>query len=155
QGSGIFVTAADAGQEPRVNVYNSKDGSLKFSFLAYDQSFRGGVRVALGDVNGDGTKDIITGAGPGGGANVKVFSGVDGTLLNSFFPYDPSFAGGVFVAADDFAGDGFADIVTGAGFGGGPHVKIFSSTANGLDTINPIASFFAYGAQFTGGVTVA
>jgi hypothetical protein len=55
------------------------------------------VRVAAGDVNGDGRADIITGAGPGGGPHVRVFDGATLAELDSFFAYNPLFGGGVFV----------------------------------------------------------
>ena len=152
------------------------------SFFAFDPAFAGGVNVAAGDVTGDGVADIITGAGPGGGPHVRVFSlaggvadggrellrirpGVRGrrqrggrgrdrrrrgrdhhrggpgggphvrafslaggvvTEVASFFAYNPAFPGGVTVAAGDVTGDGVAEIITGAGPGGGPHVRAFS-----------------------------
>src|SRR5207249_11523113 len=115
----------------------------------YDTAFRGGVTVAAADVNGDGTDDIITGAGPGGGPHVKVFDGASGALLASFFAYDAAFHGGGFVAGGDVDGDGEAEIITGAVPGGGPHVKVF--TGGGA----VLASFVAYEAAFGGGVSVA
>ena len=46
---------------------------------AFQPNFTGGVRVATGDINGEGTPDIITGAGAGGGPHVKIFDGSDKT----------------------------------------------------------------------------
>src|SRR5204862_1593 len=78
---------------------------------------------AVGDVDGDGLKDIITSPGPGGGPLVKVYRGRTLTLLASFYAYNPAFRGGARVAALDVIGDGRAEVVTGAGPGGGPHVR--------------------------------
>ena len=80
---GIFVTGADAGGGPDVKVFNARTGQLRFSFFAYDANFTGGVRVAAGDVNGDGVPDIICAAGPGGGPNVTIFDGQSGQMLGA------------------------------------------------------------------------
>ena len=55
-----------------------------------------------------------------------MFSGADGTRLFSFFAFNPAFSGGVTVAVGDVNGDGFGDIIVGAGPGGGPSVSVFS-----------------------------
>ncbi len=146
------ITGADAGGGPHVRVFNAADGSQLLGWMAYATQFSGGVRVAAADVNADGMADIITGAGTGGGPHVRVLSGSDGTLLADFFAYAANFAGGVYVAAGDVNGGGLADIVTGAGAGGGPHVKAFGVQPSGLMTR---VSFFADEAEFRGGVTVA
>src|SRR5437870_1458132 len=95
----VFVTGADAGGGPDVNVFNAADTKQPLlHFFPYDTAFTGGVRVAAGDTNADGQAEIITAAGVGGGPNVAVFNGVTGQELASFFPYDIGFAGGVRVA---------------------------------------------------------
>jgi ELWxxDGT repeat protein len=146
----LVAVGAGAGSTPRVRVYDAATGKLKFTLLAAPTGFRGGVRVAVGDVNGDGTDDVVTGAGPGGGPVVKVFDGRTGQLLRSFYAYVRAFTGGVYVAAGDLNNDGSADVITGTGAGGGPHVEAF----DGL-TGQVIRSFFAYASNFAGGVTVA
>jgi hypothetical protein len=145
----LFAVGAGVGGGPQVNVYNA-DGSLKFAIMAYDPRFTGGVRVATADLNGDGIPDIITAPGPGGGPDIRVFDGQTGALIQEFMAYDPRFTGGVFVAAGDINGDGVRDIITGAGFGGGPEVRVFS----GRNDV-PILSFFAFDPRFLGGVQVA
>lgn len=149
-----IVTGAGQGGQPLVRVFNGNTGALKFGFLAYGANFRGGVRVATGDVNGDGVADIITGPGAGTRARIKVFDGTTGAQLGgpvgSFLAYSSTFTGGVFVAAGDVNGDGHADIITGPGRGTGPRVRVFS----GVDG-SRLFNFFAYSSSFTGGVFVA
>lgn len=122
----IIAIGAEVGNRPVVRVIDSATGQTKFEFEAYESSFRGGVRVATGDVNGDGVTDIITAPGFTGGPLVKVFDGNTGAMLRAFLAYDAGFRGGVYVAAGDVNNDGFADIATGAGEGGGPHVRVFN-----------------------------
>ncbi len=144
---GFLAVGADAGGIPEVRLVNT-DGSVRGGFLAYDVGFRGGVRVAVGDVTGDGRVDVVTAPGPGGGPDVRVFDPTTGQLLRSFAPYDPDFRGGVNVDVGRL--DGRDVIVTGAGISGGPHVIAFDGP-----TLSPVTSFFAYEAGFIGGVTVA
>jgi FG-GAP-like repeat/FG-GAP repeat len=160
-----IVTGPDVGGGPHVRIFSGRalvgrGGPLMLAeFFAYPPSFTGGVRVAVADVDGDGFADVVTAAGPGGGPHVRVFSGralvgLGGPLeLASFFAYVPSFTGGVFVAAGDVNGDSFADVVTGADAGGGPHVRAFSG--GNPPALTSLASYFAYASDFIGGVRVA
>jgi subtilisin-like proprotein convertase family protein len=145
-----LVVGADAGGGPEVKVFNELTHQKLFDFFAYDSHFLGGVRVALGDVTGDGIPDIVTAPGPGGGPDIRVFDGATGQKIDEFMAYSPLFTGGVFVAVADVNGDGFADIITGAGAGGGPEVKVFSGKDGHV-----IWDFMAYSPFFNGGVTVA
>ena len=128
------------------------------SFFAYSPLYTGGVRVALGDVNGDGIDELITGTGVGGGPHIKVFNlqGGQPVEVASFFAFEPTFMGGVNISTGDINGDGLADIIVGAGAGGGPRVKVFSGAANYfVNATKPLMDFFVYDPAFTGGVTVA
>jgi large repetitive protein len=149
-GRADIITGAGPGATPWVRVWDGATFLEIASFFAYDPAFAGGVNVTSADVDGDGRADIITGAGPGGGPHVRVWSGVDSHEITGFFAYDPAFPGGVNVAAADIDGDGHADIITGAGPGGGPHVRVWS----GADT-HELTGFFAYDPAFPGGVVVA
>ena len=130
-------------------MFRGTDLSVAFDFFAYSPTFAGGVTVAVGDVNGDGFADIITGAGPGGGSHVKVFDGKTGSLRGSLMAFRQDFAGGVSVAATDADGDGKADIAVGAGPGGGPHVVLFDG-----ETFAQLSSTYAFDQVLGGGVYV-
>jgi hypothetical protein len=149
---------SDAGASPTVTI-TFQNGTF-VSFLAYAEGFIGGVRVALGNVDGGTDIELITGAGVGGGPNVKVFkinttTGAQ-TLQSNFFAFGgPTFTGGIYVAAGDTNADGFADVIVGAGAGGGPRVSVYAGSVTGVNTSAPINDFFAYASDFTGGVVVA
>jgi len=152
------AVGADAGGGPLVTI-TFPNGTYT-SFFAYASTFRGGVRVALGDVNGDGSTDVITGAGPGGGPQVNVYNVNAQTgavsLQSSFFAFSaPSFTGGVYVAAGHANGDAFDDVIVGAGAGGGSRVQVYAGSATGVVSSSTLNDFFAYSPAFTGGVVVA
>jgi len=151
-GDGVadIIAAAGPGGGPAIAIIDSQTGKVIESFFAFDPSFTGGVFIAVEDVNGDGFIDIIAGAGAGGGPEVRIFDGKTLNVLRSFYAYDQSFAGGVSVASIDFNHDGILDIVTGAGPGAAPHVKVFDGATNAI-----ISQWYAYPASFTGGVYVA
>lgn len=131
-------------------------------FLPFNAGFRGGVNVGTGNFDGDyNTPDsLITAAGPGGGPHVIIWNMkqlADGQIVtdgirDQFFAYDARFRGGVNVTAGDLDGDGRAELITGPGAGGGPHVKIWKEVNGRFQVAN---EFFAYDPRFTGGVNVA
>ncbi len=147
----LVAVGADAGFEPRVRVYDPT-GAVRFDFLAFDpQQFFGGVRVALGDVNGDGFADVIAGSGPGDPPLVRVFDGRTAGLIASFEPFESTFTGGVYVAAGDFTGDGKDDLVVTPDQGGGPRVRVLRGT-----DLAVVADFFAIDdPNFRGGARAA
>jgi hypothetical protein len=160
---GVFVATGDVTGDGRADVITGPGigfaGNVKVfdgvtrkeikAFEAYTASFAGGVSVATGDINGDGVADIITGSASAT-SHVNVFDATTGQLLRSFLAFEPSFSGGIFVAAGDVTGDGYVDIITGAGPGSSPHVKVFS----GVDGAT-VDSFLAFDPSHGGGVRVA
>jgi hypothetical protein len=128
--SGLLAVGPDAGAPPLVKAFDPVTHNLEFQFLAAPASFRGGVRVAVADVNNDGTPDVIAATGPGGGNRVEVVDGKTGLPLagplGGFQAFTSAESNGVFVAAADVDGDGRADIVVGSEAGGAGLVRVYS-----------------------------
>lgn len=127
------------------------DLATRKSLLGMDafDGFRGGVRVAVGDVSGDGVPDLVAVVGSGGPAHVKVFDGTNGQLRASFLAFDSTFTGGLSVAIGDVDGNGVGDIVVAPAANGPGHVKVFTGAGQQL------RSFYAFDPGFVGGVQVA
>ncbi|HET6575529.1 MAG TPA: VCBS repeat-containing protein, partial [Fimbriiglobus sp.] len=150
----VIAVGPEPGGRPFARMFRADTGATLLNLAPFGDAFPGGVRVAVGDLTRDGTPDLITAAGPGGGPHVRVFDGKTGAQLSgpvgSFFAYDPAFAGGVQVAAGDVTGDGYADIATAADSGGGPHVRVFDGRTGAV-----VANFFAFEPEVRGGVRLA
>jgi len=122
------ITGPRAGSGAHVKVFKL-DGTLVKEFFAYNREFRGGIDVAAGNILGSGKDNIVTGPGPRGGPDVKVFKD-NGTQLSQFFAYDRANRSGVRVSVGNTLGDSKAEIVTVPASGGGPNVRVFNSTGN-------------------------
>ena len=78
---------------PEVKIFNSS-GEEIIKFMAYAESFRGGVNVTVGDINSDGKDEIITGPASAGGPQVRIFN-EKGKALWQFFAMDKKLRGGI------------------------------------------------------------
>jgi predicted outer membrane repeat protein len=155
---GLFAVAGSG----RVQVRRVSDGGLVLDFVPYP-GYNGPISVALGDINGDGFPDLVTGAMEGS-PDVRVFDGqalAQGVVkqLVQFFPYGTGFNVGANVAVGDINGDGYADIVTGATLGN-PDTRVYNGKDIALGTFNPngsslLAQWFPYALQFNVGTNVA
>ena len=154
------VTGPGPGGGPHVRVWSVSGGaaSLRAEWFAYGASFAGGVDVGGGNVRTDAAaEEVVTGAGPGGGPHVRLWTvpGATPSLAREWFAYDAGFRGGVDVAAGDTttASPG-AEVITGAGPGGGPHLRVWGfASAGAAPTVR--AEWFTYDAGFRGGVRVS
>jgi glucose/arabinose dehydrogenase len=146
-----LVVSPDVGGGPRVRVLRVADLAVLADFFGIeDPAFRGGARVAGGDVNGDGREDVIVAAGYLGGPRI---AGWDGSALAAgqpvhafadFFAFESSLRTGLYIAAGDVDADGRADLVVGGGMDAGPRVSIFSGArlADGTGAIE-LCNYFA------------
>jgi uncharacterized repeat protein (TIGR01451 family) len=146
------ITGTDAGDLPQVRAFSGNGADLGIRFLAFDRTFRGGVRVAACDVDADGTDEVIVGQGTGG-SRIRVLrvNGSSVAEMAAGLPFEASFTGGVFLSCADLDRDGRAEIVVGAGVGRQADVKLFS--VNGSQLV-ALGTWTAY-PSFTGGVRVS
>lgn len=143
-----IIVANAYGGDSLVRILSSF-GTLESEFFAYAETFRGGVNLAMGDIDGDGINDIVTGAGLTGGPHVRVFRS-NGRLITDVFVFDATDRAGVSVATLDHNQDGRHEIMV-THFGmSTPEARFVAFTDDGPTLQKPFPIFgasFRYGAS--------
>jgi VCBS repeat protein/FG-GAP repeat protein len=125
-------------------------GEFPLAFSPYP-TYQNGVRVAVGDVNGDGRPEIVTAPGKSAFTELRVFEGTTYRRLGTVLPFrDASWWSGAFVAVGDTNGDGRAEIVDGLDAGCCTTVHVVDATSG-----NELSGFFPYGDRSEVGARVA
>ncbi|HEY2910813.1 MAG TPA: FG-GAP-like repeat-containing protein, partial [Gemmataceae bacterium] len=159
-----LIVTPDQGGGPRVQIYHGGSFTKFADFFGIgDPGFRGGARAAAGDVTGDGFDDLVVSAGFSGGPRISIYDGAalsQGQFahpVGDFFAFPDELRNGAYVGVGDINGDGQADLVFGAGPGGGPRTEVVDGAMllndGALNAIaNPIANFFTGLSANRGGV---
>ncbi|MCL2303863.1 MAG: fibronectin type III domain-containing protein [Planctomycetaceae bacterium] len=158
----LFAVAPDAGpsSKPIVLVYDAVTETLLFEIVVneYGANYTGGLRIATGDINGDGIPDIVVVPGRNAAPTVLVYSGATGQLLSNYCipasaTYGNSFKDGLNVAVGNVTGgNGLNGIVLIPGDGQAV-VKVFENAGRGLE---PAREFNAFedNKQYIGGGSI-
>ncbi|PIR94385.1 hypothetical protein COT97_01610 [Candidatus Falkowbacteria bacterium CG10_big_fil_rev_8_21_14_0_10_39_11] len=145
-----IITVPGEGGGPQVRIFDGY-GQSKFTpgFFAYDASYRNGMELAVGDVNGDGTKEIIVSLFDEGKNIVSFFDRFGNKVLGDFtVELDNAFEP-MKIAALDINQDGKDDVIMGSGVGMKSAVWVYNMSGDKL------LEFDAYGSGFRGGVDVS
>jgi hypothetical protein len=167
-GVGDLVVSAGFGGGPRVAGFDGLELSrgrftrLFHDYFHFESALRNGIYVAVGDLDGDGSADVIGGGGPGGGPRVLALSGRDllaapateADVVANFFGGDVNNRGGIRLVARDLDGDRRADLVVGDGTGAGSRVTGYLGKNVTLGATPPEQFAFEAYPGFEGGVYV-
>ena len=160
EGRRLAVGGSENGQASLFtpNVVSGQYGGPGSTPAGLFPGYAGNVRVAVGDVDGDGIPDTVLITGPGTPIRFAAISGKDNATLlvpvMAPFAGSEDFTGGGFVAVADLDNDGRAEVIITPDQGGGPRVTIFGLPPNGAVGVK--ANFFGIDdPSFRGGARAA
>lgn len=144
----IIVAAKDRG-EPVIKIYrySNKKLSLVRKFTAFTKSFRGGLRLVIGDLNGDGKDEIII-TNRRGAPQMMAYNG-SGKKIAQKMLGDKNGRLGLELKIADVNGDGKDDLIIVPQAGQAPVILVLDYKYKQL------AKFNAYGSNIQTGLQVA
>ncbi len=112
-GYGEIIVGEGVGGVPKIKVFHSDTTPTKTDFFAYDKKFHGGVSVAVGDVLGIGTVQIITMPGAGITPIVRIFDSNGKAYTKSFsLLSEKNSSAGTRITTEDIDNDGTDEVLT-------------------------------------------
>lgn len=141
-----IVLAEDINNTGIIRI-KTENNYLLGKFTAFRYKYQKGMRVAAGDIDGDGIDEIIAGSGPGKTTQVKVFDRY-GTLLWQAEPFTNSYDSGVDVASGDIDADGIDEVIAGLFAGEKSLVAVLSENGERIEV------FRAFEKEYLGGLNI-
>lgn len=132
----IIAAAEGAGGTGEVKIFDEY-GTLINSFFPFGPRFRGGISLAVGDLDGDNSRELVATPLTAGAGELRIFD-KNLNLVSSFFSYGDKFYGSVNVEIADLDGDSNSEIIVAPSSRGGPHVRVFDISGRLL------GQFFAF-----------
>lgn len=128
------------------------DGQLFMRLWPYTVNYKGELKIAVGDLNGDNKMEVIVSPSDGYPAPVKIYTRHGRQMKPDWYPFGSRYSGGINIAIGNVNGGDWSEILVGVGNGLLPKVRVYDFT--GFD-FNLTREFPAFASAFRGGVNLA